>query len=101
TTNSKPYRLSLHDALPIWYEGDLQCHTFHSDGQGSPEQLHATARREGLDFLAVTEHNTLTSHPAYFAGASSQDLIFIPAYEFTRSEEHTSELQSREKLVCR
>jgi hypothetical protein len=38
----------------------------------------------------VTEHNTLTAHPAYFAGASSQDLIFIPAYEFTTEFGHAN-----------
>lgn len=75
---------------PGWYKGDLQCHTFHSDAQGSPEQLHATARREGLDFLAVTEHNTLTSYPAYFSTASSHDLIFVPAYEFTTEFGHAN-----------
>ena len=42
---------------PSWYCGDLHCHTDHSDAKGSAATLHATARREGLDFLAVSDHN--------------------------------------------
>ena len=42
-----------------WYKGDLHCHTFHSDAQGSPETLHAAAKQAGLDFLAVAEKELL------------------------------------------
>ena len=73
---------------PGWYCGDLQCHTFHSDAFGSPQQLHKTALREGLDFLAVTDHNTVSQQQAYFDTASSADLVFIPAYEFTTEFGH-------------
>ncbi|MCD7059800.1 CehA/McbA family metallohydrolase [Pelagibacterium xiamenense] len=75
---------------PGWYKGDLQCHTFHSDAKGAPEHLHATARREGLDFLAVTDHNTMTAHAAYFDAANSHELIFVPAYEFTTEFGHAN-----------
>ena len=81
---------------PGWYKGDLQCHTFHSDAKGSPEQLHATAVREGLDFLAVTEHNTLTSYERYFSTATSEDLLVIPAYEFTTEFGHANVFGAKE-----
>lgn len=73
-----------------WYRGDLQCHTFHSDAKGAPEHLHATAIREQLDFLVVTDHNTLTAHPTYFERASSPQLIFVPGYEFTTEFGHAN-----------
>ncbi len=66
-----------------WYRGDCQCHTFHSDARGSPETLHAQATRAGLDFLFVTDHNTCSGWPAYFAQASSADLLFLPGIEIT------------------
>jgi hypothetical protein len=45
-----------------WYAGDLQSHTHHSDARGSvADLLHAAAER-GLDFLAVTDHNTIAHH---------------------------------------
>ncbi len=43
-----------------WYRGDLQSHTHHSDGKGSLATLVATARARALDFLAVTDHNTIS-----------------------------------------
>lgn len=79
-----------------WYKGDLQCHTFHSDAYGAPQHLHATAIREGLDFLAVTDHNTVSQQTAYFNSASSPELIFIPAYEFTTESGHANVFGARQ-----
>ncbi len=45
-----------------WYRGDLHCHSHHSEATGSLEELCAAAVRVGLDFLAVTEHNTISHH---------------------------------------
>ncbi|MFV2002090.1 MAG: CehA/McbA family metallohydrolase [Paracoccaceae bacterium] len=79
-----------------WYCGDLQCHTFHSDAHGAPQHLHETARREGLDFLAVTDHNTTTQQQAYFDAASSADMVFVPAYEFTTEFGHANVFGARQ-----
>lgn len=81
---------------PGWYRGDLQSHTFHSDAGGAPEHLHATAQREDLDFLAVTDHNTTTAQAAYFDAASSPGLVFVPAYEFTTASGHGNVYGARE-----
>ena len=72
-----------------WYRGDLHCHTFHSDAEGSPETLHAAARQAGLDFLAVADHNTTTQR-RYFYPASSPDLVFVRAMEVTTNEGHAN-----------
>ena len=72
-----------------WYKGDLHCHTFHSDAKGSPELLHAAARQAGLDFLAVSDHNTI-SQRRYFYPNSSPDLLFIRAFEITTAEGHAN-----------
>jgi hypothetical protein len=60
-----------------WYRGDLQAHTHHSDGTGSLTDLAAAARAQGLNFVAVTEHNTV-SHLPYLAQAGGDDLLLIP-----------------------
>lgn len=80
---------------PSWYCGDLHCHTNHSDAKGSAERLHATAKRENLDFLAVTDHNTTTAHSTYFDHASGSDLVFVPAYEFTTEQGHANVFGAR------
>lgn len=39
------------------YFGTLHSHTSYSDGSGTPDEAYARARANGLDFLAITEHN--------------------------------------------
>ena len=45
-----------------WYRGDLHSHTIHSDGLNTIPELAAYARERGLDFLAITDHNTCSHH---------------------------------------
>ncbi len=67
---------------PGWLRGDLHSHTWHSDAPGSLQTLLAEARALGLDFLAVTDHNTV-SHHRELARLASPDLIAIPGQEVT------------------
>lgn len=66
----------------LWLCGDLQSHTYHSDGKGSPAQLVAKARALGLNFLAITDHNTI-SHHAELQALAGEDLVLIPGQEVT------------------
>ena len=45
-----------------WLRGDLHTHTVHSDGQWSIEGILEASKMSGLDFVSITEHNTLTHH---------------------------------------
>src|SRR5690606_41226001 len=83
TATTKHYTLSLHDALPI-YEITPYRHA---------ETIFAAARdAHGLVALAGTHNEAhVLSERDYIAALRA----------FLRSEEHTSELQSRENLVCR
>jgi hypothetical protein len=74
---------------PGWYRGDLHCHTFHSDAKGPPDLLEDNARRAGLDFLAVTDHNTTTQWQ-YFGARSTEDLVFVPGMEVTTYRGHAN-----------
>jgi hypothetical protein len=44
-----------------WYRGDLHCHTHHSDGRWSVAELLEAAEQTGLDFVALTDHNTVSA----------------------------------------
>ncbi len=77
-----------------WYRGDLHAHTFHSDAKGSPQVLHRAASSLGLDFLAITDHNTVTAWD-YFAAASSPELLFVPGVEITTYKGHANALGVR------
>lgn len=72
-----------------WYRGDLHSHCYHSDAQGSPELLHASARQSGLDFLGVADHNTI-SQRRYFNAASTPELVFVRAMEVTTEFGHAN-----------
>ena len=45
-----------------WYRGDLHSHTLHSDGSFSVDERLRRAVERGLDFLAITDHNTISHH---------------------------------------
>src|SRR5690606_40204239 len=90
------YTLSLHDALPIWiHRRDLAVddpvfrhrgpaddplrHALPASFPGTSRRRHPSGTRARVPLVAVDEHR----------------------HGDQRSEEHTSELQSRENLVCR
>lgn len=89
------------NGTPGWYRGDLQCHTHHSDAQGSLDTLLATARARGLDFLAVTDHNTV-SHIHEFPAQAGQRPLLIPATEVTTYAGHMNVwgLQTWQEFRC-
>src|SRR3712207_8288349 len=81
TATTEIYTLSLHDALPICR---LHVQRVRLQDEDPARTLERTARREADD---------LPDLPNGGEGALGQHL--------RRSEEHTSELQSRQYLVCR
>src|SRR5690606_41247454 len=78
------YTLSLHDALPI-----LPAKASSAPSMGSPSTVQVSSRL----------NNSASLHKVA-ARASSWSTAFSRTVA-PRSEEHTSELQSRENLVCR
>src|SRR3712207_7971682 len=76
TATTEIYTLSLHDALPILAGGR---------GRALPSPKRGSGRRSAGQPVARL---SLPTSPS-------------PAARFLRSEEHTSELQSRQYLVCR
>jgi hypothetical protein len=70
-----------------WLRGELHCHTWHSDGDGSPAERIQLARERGLDFLAVTDHNTISSQ-IELASVEDPGLILIRGVEVTTFKGH-------------
>src|SRR5690606_42108190 len=86
TPTTKIYTLSLHDALPILVETEATGHSINS-----------SIRR--IYLIACAGRSAQRRAPAVVSlqpGMSS-----YTGSSAARSEEHTSELQSRENLVCR
>src|SRR3712207_7841213 len=84
TATTEIYTLSLHDALPICRAARGR-RSLPAGALGSPATATGSAR----------------SSPGLLAGRGDRLTGRRPAGRGGRSEEHTSELQSRQYLVCR
>jgi hypothetical protein len=71
-----------------WYRGDCHVHSQRSHGaEMTPEQLASAAREIGLDFIAVTEHNTADTH-AVWQQLATDDLLVILGQEIVTETGH-------------
>jgi hypothetical protein len=67
---------------PRWFRGDFHSHTVHSDGYNSIDEYAVEAGRRGLDFLAITDHNT-SSHFEEIMHRDGNGPLLIPGEEVT------------------
>jgi hypothetical protein len=74
-----------------WYRGDTHLHSVHSDGAWPPAQVAADARRNGLDFIVSTEHNT-SSAAGVWGHHAGDDLLIIDGEEVTTRNGHYTAL---------
>lgn len=75
-----------------WLAGDFHAHTLHSDGTDTIEGLAARAVMAGLDFLAVTDHNTISHHACLPPAAARHGITLIPGQEVTTARGHANAL---------
>jgi predicted metal-dependent phosphoesterase TrpH len=70
-----------------WYRGDMHLHTTHSDGEREPEELIEEAGACRLDFIASTEHNTISANQSW--GRCVPDgMLVMPGEEVTTRHGH-------------
>jgi hypothetical protein len=75
-----------------WLAGDLHTHTVHSDGAQTVAELSRYAAGLGLDFIAVTDHNTVSHHRELPAAAARYGITLLPGQEVTTSGGHAGAL---------
>jgi PHP-associated/PHP domain len=69
-----------------WYRGDCHVHSERSHAADqTPAQLATQARALGLDFIAVTEHNTAAAHETWAAVAGDNLLVILGQEATTRT----------------
>ncbi len=93
-------RTARADGRSRWVKGDLHCHTLHSDGLNSVRELVDNAVQQGLDFLAVTDHNTNTHHEEMDL-LSDLPITLIPGEEVTTYWGHANMWGLREWIEYR
>ena len=75
-----------------WLAGDLHAHTVHSDGVMSVAELASLAVECGLDFVAVTDHNTVSHHASLPGTSARYGVTLLPGQEVTTARGHAGVL---------
>src|SRR5690606_42038422 len=93
--------LSLHDALPIWVAAILRAKIGHA----APRRARRCSSLLAFLLHSIIRGHELVTSTQNFARRHRRDCCLQEprsgaTFDGARSEEHTSELQSREKLVC-
>lgn len=65
---------------------DLHTHTRHSDGTTTPAENAALAAAEGLDGLALTDHDTVAGWEEAVAACARHRLRFVPGVELSTED---------------
>lgn len=73
-----------------WFAGDFHAHSLHSDGSTSIRQIAERAVAGGLDFVALTDHNTISHHAALPGIGAEYGLTMIPGQEVTTGRGHAN-----------
>ncbi|MDY6180334.1 MAG: CehA/McbA family metallohydrolase [Candidatus Faecousia sp.] len=79
------YEVTFDAGGKAWLFGDLHVHSDASDGQHDIPTLARMAKKEGLDFLAVTNHNNYSEN---FFLPRVPGLTLIPGTEWTHYRGH-------------
>ncbi len=85
------YTVTLERKAVRLLKGDLHTHTLASDGVHTLDELAFKARRSGLDFIAITDHNQMISPDAL---PQIDGVTMIPGIEWTHYQGHANFLGS-------
>ena len=64
----------------VLLRGDTHCHTVHSDGRYTVDEVISRVRQDGLDYLFITDHNAMSSNDHI---RSYPGLTVLPGVEIT------------------
>jgi hypothetical protein len=73
-----------------WLAGDCHAHSVHSDGTLTLDELAVLARGRGLDYLWVSDHNTVSHHEHLAAVGARYGIDLLPAQEVTTADGHAN-----------
>lgn len=80
--------LDTGEKAPRWVRGDLHSHSEHSDGANTIAEIATFAKERKLDFLAITDHNTIT-HQGVIDGGQ-WPVLLVPGEEVTTYQGHAN-----------
>ncbi|WP_096437234.1 CehA/McbA family metallohydrolase [Alteribacter populi] len=80
-------KVDMQPEAPRWIKGDLHMHSNHSDSPYSLSEVIVNAKEAGLEYIALTDHNTFSQNEAF---EPQEDLVIIPAVELTTNRGHSN-----------
>jgi len=81
------YTLTYEEKTARWLTGDLHTHTLASDGSKTALELCQHAQSQGLDFLAITDHNQFVKRASL---PQLPGFTVIPGMEWTHYRGHSN-----------
>lgn len=79
-----------------WYPCELHCHTLHSDGSFTVEELITTARARHLEGICLTDHNTISG----WDEVDLYDFCVLKGTEYTTYHGHILSLNAGKIIDC-
>lgn len=96
-TERRPYESSpALESTARWYAGDFHSHTVESDGSPTIDELISFAQSRGLDFVLMSEHNTVSQLSWYPAIQLTTPVLLLPGMEFTTYAGHANTIGTTE-----
>ncbi|MCM3628468.1 CehA/McbA family metallohydrolase [Paenibacillus glycanilyticus] len=80
-----------------WMKGDLHMHSVHSDGSYTIGQAKESCKARGLEFMALTDHNTTSQNHETLV--PDEELLVIPGVELTSYFGHANVLGVSDALM--
>lgn len=72
------------------YCGEMHMHSLHSTGRTDVETIIRIAREEGLDFIGITDHFTISHWPDIQKCRSDQPPLLLHSYEVSGDKGHAN-----------
>ena len=74
----------VQEVLPMWSSSfDLHCHTTHSDGALSVEELADAMQEQSVRVWSLTDHDTIAGWDEAKIAAAKRGIAFVPGVELT------------------
>ncbi len=87
-TLQAPIQILIEPSTMNWYSADLHHHSNILDGRTPPEYLVLAQSAAGLDFVFVSDHDSVANHEIIAQLAQQRGLPFIPSVEISPAWAH-------------
>jgi len=84
-----PYKPAVVEGAARWYAGDFHVHSRESgDARPTLDEIAVFAKSRGLDFVELSDHNTVSQVDLINEAQAKNKFLFIPGIEYTTYKGH-------------